>query len=300
MTERPHTAADQPQAWLAAAPVIFVLLWSTGFIGARLTAPYAEPLSFLAYRFAIVAVILALWSLVVRAPWPSAQDAWRATLAGAFIHGGYLGSVYWAVFHGMPAGVSALIIGLQPLMTAFLAAPLLGEKISGRHWIGLVVGIAGISMVLWPKLTWSDYGITPVTIAVSVAGTLFIAGGSIYQKRFAAGLDMRTGNVFQFIGATVVVFIGAALTETFQVTWNAPVIFAMFWVVFVLSIGAITLLYLMIRHGDVSKVAGLFYLVPASTAIMAWLLFDETLLIIQMAGMAVCAAAVILVMRGGK
>ena len=278
-------------------PMIFVLLWSTGFIGARLTAPDAEPLSFLVWRFAIVTVVLAGWSWMVGAPWLPARQAWRALIAGALIHGCYLGSVYWAVFNGMPAGVSALIVGLQPLMTAFIAAPVLGERVTSRHWLGLVIGFIGVALVVWPKLTFTATGITPVTVAISIAGTLAFAAGSVFQKHYCAGHDMRTGNVFQFIGGTLVVFIGAALTESFAIDWTTPVVFAMFWTVFVLSIGAITLLYIMIRLGDVSRVAGLMYLVPAVTAIIAWAWFGETLLIVQMLGMAVCAAAVMLVMK---
>ena len=297
MTEPGRTSPAQPPAWLVAAPLVFVLLWSTGFIGARLTAPDAEPLSFLAWRFGIVTVVLAIWSVIVKAPWLPAREARHAFFAGTLMHGCYLGSVYWAVFNGMPAGVSALIIGLQPLMTAFIAAPVLGERVTGRHWLGLAVGIAGVALVVWPKLTFTASGITPVTVLISMFGTLCFAAGSIYQKQFCAGHDMRTGNVFQFIGGTSVVFVGAWFMESFAVDWTTPVIFAMFWTVFVLSIGAITLLYMMIRLGDVSKVAGMFYLVPAVTAVIAWLWFGETLLVIQMVGMAVCAAAVMLVMK---
>lgn len=297
MSEPAQTAKDHPPLWLTAAPMIFVLLWSTGFIGARLTAPDAEPLSFLVWRFAAVAVVLAGWSLIVRAPWLPAREARRAFVAGALMHGCYLGSVYWAVFNGMPAGVSALIIGLQPLMTAFIAAPVLGERVIGRHWLGLAIGLIGVALVVWPKLTFSATGITPTTVAISMIGTLCFAAGSIYQKRYCAGHDMRTGNALQFVGGTTVVFMGAWITESFEVTWTTPVIFAMFWTVFVLSIGAITLLFLLIRLGDVSKVAGMFYLVPAVTAVIAWLWFDETLLVIQMTGMAVCATAVMLVMK---
>ena len=286
-----------PPAWLIAAPMVFVLLWSTGFIGARLTAPDAEPLSFLVWRFGIVAVVLTLWSVVVKAPWLGWRQARHALVAGALMHGCYLGSVYWAVFNGMPAGVSALIIGLQPLMTAFIAAPVLGEKVTARHWLGLVVGIAGVALVVWPRLTFTGSGITPVTVLISIIGTLCFAAGSIYQKHYCVGHDLRTGNVFQFVGGTIVVFIGAWFMESFQVAWTMPVVFAMFWTVLVLSIGAITLLYKMIRLGNVSKVAGMFYLVPAVTAVIAWLWFGETLLIIQMIGMAVCAAAVMLVMQ---
>jgi drug/metabolite transporter (DMT)-like permease len=277
-------------------PMLFVLLWSTGFIGARLTAPDAEPLSFLVYRFAIVAVVLGLWSLAVRAPWPTRTQALQAAVAGALMHGGYLGSVYWAVFNGMPAGVSALIVGLQPLMTAFIAAPVLGERITIRHWLGLIIGIAGVAMVVWPKFTWSDVGITPATVAVSVFGTLCFAAGSIIQKQYCARHDMRTGNTVQFIAGTVVVLTLAHFTESFAIEWTGSVIFAMFWTVFVLSIGAITLLFILIRHGNVSRVAGMFYLVPGVTAIIAWAWFGETLVLVQILGMIVCAGAVMMVM----
>ena len=301
MSQQAAKTSTIAPVWLNVMPLVFVVLWATGFIGARLTAPDAEPLSFLVYRFAIVTVILAAWSSFVGAPWLSAREAARAFIAGALMHGCYLGSVYWAVFNGMPAGVSALIIGLQPLMTAFIAAPVLGERITWRHWLGLVVGFIGVALVVWPKFTWSATGITPLTVGISIFGTLSFAVGSIVQKHLCAGHDMRTGNVFQFIGGTTIVLVGAMMSESFNVDWTAPVIFAMFWTVFVLSIGAITLLYIMIRLGDVSRVAGLFYLVPGVTAVIAWLWFGETLLLIQVAGMVVCAAAVMLVMqRTGK
>lgn len=284
-------------SWLVLAPGVFVFLWATGFIGSRLTAPYAEPLSFLSLRFAIVAAILAVAGLVLRAPWPDRRTAFHAVATGGLIHGGYLGGVFWSVWMGMPAGVSALIVGLQPLMTAVLAAPFLGERIGWRHWAGLFVGIAGVALVVWPKLTFDAVGITPATVAANVVATLSITIGSIYQKRFIPRLDLRTGNALQFLGACAVVLAGALLTERFAITWNADVVFGMVWLVFVLSIGAISLLYLMIRHGDVSRVAGLLYLVPAVTALIAFLLFGETLSPVQIAGMAVCAGAVMLVTR---
>ena len=297
MSQPENPSTDQQPLWLTAAPLIFVLLWSTGFIGARLTADDAEPLSFLTIRFATAAAVLAIWSLIVKAPWLPARQAGHAFFAGALMHGCYLGSVYWAVFNGMPAGVSALIIGLQPLMTAFIAAPLLGERVTGRHWLGLAVGLIGVALVVWPKLTFTTTGITPLTVAVSMFGTLCFAIGSIHQKRYCGGHDMRSGNAVQLFGGTTVVFVFAFFLESFDITWTPPVIFAMFWTVFVLSIGAITLLFIMIRLGDVSRVAGMFYLVPAVTAVIAWLWFGETLLIVQMAGMVICAAAVMLVMQ---
>jgi drug/metabolite transporter (DMT)-like permease len=283
--------------WLAFTPGLFVFLWATGFIGARLSAPDAEPFSFLAIRFAIVAGVLAAVALVAKARWPSRRAAGHALVVGALIHGAYLGGVFWSISNGLPAGVSALIVGLQPLLTALLAAPILGERISARHWLGLAIGILGVALVVWPRLTFGDHGITPLTVAGSVLATLSIAAGSIYQKRHMTGLDLRSGNAVQFLGATVLVTIAAVLTERFEITWTGEVVFAMTWLVLVLSIGAITLLYLMIRHGEVSRIAGLFYLVPAVTAALAWVLFGETLSPVQILGMAVSAAAVMLVTR---
>jgi drug/metabolite transporter (DMT)-like permease len=283
--------------WLAFAPGLFVFLWATGFIGARLSATDAEPFSFLAIRFAVVAAILAVAALLAGAPWPSRRAAVHALVVGGLIHGVYLGGVFWSISRGLPAGVSALIVGLQPLVTALLAAPFLGERITARHWLGLGIGILGVALVVWPKLTFGDHGITPIAVAASVLATLSITIGSIYQKRHMTGLDLRSGNAVQFLGAAVVVGLAAIVGERFHITWTGEVVFAMAWLVLVLSIGAITLLYLMIRHGEVSRIAGLFYLVPAVTAAIAWALFGETLSPVQILGMAVSAAAVMLVTK---
>lgn len=284
-------------AWFGVTPGLFVFLWSTGFIGARLATSDAEPLSFLTWRLGIVAGVLAGAAAIAGAPWPKGRAAVHALIAGAFIQGGYLGLVFWSIAKGLPAGVSALITGLQPLLTALIAAPWLGERITARHWLGLTVGILGVALVVWPKLNLSGAGITPVTVAASFFATLSIAIGSIYQKRYTAGLDLRSGNALQFLGAAVLTGFAAALSEDFAIRWTGSVVFAMAWLVLVLSIGAISLYYLMIRHGDVSRVAGLFYLVPAVTATLAWLLFGETLTLVQLVGMAVCAGAVMLVSR---
>jgi drug/metabolite transporter (DMT)-like permease len=283
--------------WLAFTPGLFVFLWATGFIGARLSANDSEPFSFLAVRCVLVAAILAGAALFFRAPWPDRRAAAHAMVVGALIHGAYLGSVFWSIDRGMPAGVSALIVGLQPLLTALVAAPVLGERITPRHWLGLGVGILGVALVVWPRLTFGDHGITPLTVAATVFATLSITVGSIYQKRHMTGLDLRTGNAVQFLGAAAVLGVAALVSERLQITWTGEVVFAMAWLVLVLSIGATTLLYLMIRYGEVSRVAGLFYLVPAVTAAIAWALFGEALLPVQIVGMAVCAGAVMLVTR---
>ena len=296
MSSRTKPIEHPPPSWLAITPAVFVVLWATGFIGARMIGQDAEPLSFLAVRFVIAAGLLSVVAIAMGAPWPDRRGAVQAVIAGALVHGGYLGPIFWTISKGMPAGVSALIVGLQPLLTAFMAALLLGERIGLRHVLGLVLGIAGVGLVVWPKLSFSGEGITPVGVILTVLGTLSITLGSIYQKQFAKGHDLRTANVFQFLGAAAVVAAGALVLERFHINWTSNVVFAMTWLVLVLSIGAVSLLYILIRHGEVSRIAGLFYLVPAVTAVLAWLLFGETLLPVQMVGMVVCAAAVMLVM----
>ena len=283
---------------IAAAPVLFVLMWATGFVVARLSAPHADPLTFLAIRFPIAGLLFAAIALAIAAPWPGARQALHATVAGAFLHGGYLGPVYWAVAHGMPAGVSALIVGLQPLMTAILAAWIVRERISLRHWLGLVVGILGVAMVVSPKLDLGlTGGITPLTTAVNVFGALSISFGTVYQKRFATALNLASGGAWQYVGATLSVLVVALLMEDLRFDGSPQVWFALGWSVVVLSLGAITLLMLLIRLGDVGRVSGLIFLVPGVSALMAYGLFGETLSLLQIIGMAVCAGAVLIVTR---
>jgi len=283
---------------IAAAPILFVLMWATGFVVARLSAPHADPLTFLSIRFPIAGVLFALIAWAIAAPWPGRTQAFHATIAGAFLHGGYLGPVYWAVAHGMPAGVSALIVGLQPLMTAILAAWVVKEAISLRHWLGLAVGIAGVALVVSPKLDLGlTGGITPLTTAVNVFGALSISFGTVYQKRFATSLNLASGGAWQYVGATLSVVVVAVLMEEMRFDGSFQAWFALGWSVIVLSLGAITLLMLLIRLGDVGRVSGLIFLVPGVSALMAYGLFGETLTVMQIIGMAVCAAAVLIVTR---
>ena len=283
-------------SWIALAPALFVVLWATGFVVARLSADHVEPLTFLSIRFPIAGILFLGIALYQSAAWPNMKQAMHAGVAGALLHGGYLGAIYWAVAHGMPAGVSALIVGLQPLMTAFLAAALLDEKISTRHWLGLAVGILGVGLVVWPKLTLDAVsGITPLTTALCIFGALSVSLGTVYQKRFATGLHLASGGTWQYAGASLVVLIGAALSENFGFDGSFEAWFALGWSVIVLSLAAITLLMLLIRHGDVSRVSGLIYLVPAVAALMTYVFFGETLVPLQILGMAVCAGAVFIV-----
>jgi drug/metabolite transporter (DMT)-like permease len=284
--------------WIALAPAVFVVLWATGFVVAKLSVGHVEPLTFLAIRFPIAGALFAGIAFYQRALWPKAGLAFHAAVAGALLHGGYLGPVYWAVAHGMPAGVSALIVGLQPLMASILAALIIGELISLRHWIGLVVGIVGVGLVVWPKLAVGAVdGITPLATALNIFGAFSVALGTVYQKRFATGVDMASGGFWQYAGASVVVLIAAATLENFGFDGSMNAWFALGWSVIVLSLLAFSLLILLIRHGDVSRVSGLIFLVPAVSALMTYLLFGETLVPLQILGMAVCAAAVFIVTR---
>lgn len=284
------------------APVLFALLWSTGFIGAKLALPYAEPFTILSLRFVIVLAVLVPACLVLRAPWPKDALLGHALVAGLLIQGVYLGGVFWAIHRGMPAGVSALIVSLQPVLTAVLAIPLLGERVSLRHWGGLCLGLIGAVLVIWPKLdqsmdlrnAQSAGGISAATLLACGLSLLAITLGTVYQKRYAQGIDPRTSMAIQFTGSLVLLGPLAILTESRVVVWSPSLILAIAWLALVLSLGAISLLMLLIKQNAVSRVAAFFYLVPAITAVMAWALFDEMLVPVQLAGMALVTVAVML------
>ena len=280
------------------APALFVVMWATGFVVARLSAPHVEPFTFLALRFPLAGVLFALIAIAVKAPWPGRTAALHATLAGALIHAIYLAPIYWAVAHGLPAGVSALIVGLQPLLTAFIASVLVGEEIAPRHWFGLAVGLLGVALVISPKLILAlSGGITPVTTLACLAGTVAMALGTVYQKRFATSLHIASGGAWQYVGASLVMFAAVALFEEGRFDGSFNAWFALGWSVLVVSLGAISLLMLLIRQGEIAKVSSLIFLVPAVSALMAYGLFGETLNLVQITGMAVCAAAVAIVNR---
>jgi drug/metabolite transporter (DMT)-like permease len=289
------------QDWVAVASASFVVIWATGFVVARLSAPHVEPLTFLTVRFAIAGFALVGLAFVFKARWPSYSVASHAVAAGALLHGGYLGACYWAVAHGLPAGIAALIAGLQPILTAVLAGRLLGERITRRHWLGLVIALGGVVLVLAPKLNLAHIdGTTPVTVLAMVFGALSMTLGSIYQKRHVSHVDLLAATAWQYAGGLAVVAIGAVISENFRFDATRDAWIALGWSVIVLSIGAILLLMALIRHGDVARVSALIFLVPAVAALMTWLLFGETLALVQIAGMLVCAAGVLIVTRGGR
>lgn len=275
-------------------PALFVVLWSTGFIGARYAMPWAEPFGFLAARFGLAFLILGAIAFALGTLRWNRRDAMLSAVAGVLMHGIYLGGVFWAVRQGLGAGLVALIVGLQPLFTTLLAGTFLGETILPRHWLGLVAGLAGVVIVLLPKLAGSLDGVTGPTLAAAFVAVAGMSAGTVLQKRFGSTGDLVTGTAWQYAGATVVMAAGALMFETGTFVLTTELVLAMAWLVFVLSIGAIFLLMVMIRDGAMAKVSALFYLVPAVTAVMAWVLFDEALTWMQVGGMALATFGVAL------
>lgn len=279
------------------APVLFVLIWSTGFIIARLVAPYADPLSFLALRYLFVIAILAPAAWWFGAQWPGTIRDWRdGLIAGVLLHGIYLGGVFWAVKHGLPAGIAALVVGLQPLATAMLVGLTLGERVSPLRWLGIAVGFAGALLVILPRLG-VEAGLPPLQVLIVLTAMLSITLGTIWQKRTGGTQDVRTNTVVHFIGAALVTIPAALLLEENVVPVHAEVLFGLFWSVVVMSIGGVFLLLVLIRRGAVAGVAALLYLVPPCSALMAWLFFGESLAPVQIAGMALAAFGVALASR---
>ena len=257
-----------------AFPLLFVVLWSTGFIGARLGLPHSEPLTFLFVRYLLVVALLLALSLLSKAPWPAQPRDWfHIGVAGLLIHGVYLGGVFIAISMGLPSGVAALVVGLQPLLVAVGAGLFLHETVVRRQWLGLVLGLAGVALVLANKL---GTGFELQALLPCVISLLAITCGNLYQKRFCPQFDWRTGAVAQFVPTVVLTGIAAALTETLRIDWVPEMVFAMGWLVLVLSLGAVSLLNWLIRNNNSVNVASLFYLVPPCTAVVAWLLFGES------------------------
>ena len=271
-----------------------MLLWSTGFIGAKYGLPYVEPFTFLLIRMLAVIILLAILAWLGNASWPSRQLAGHLAVAGLLVHATYLGGIFAAISRGLPAGMTALIVGLQPLITASVAGPLLGEKVGPRQWLGLALGLVGVAMVVWGKLSFDADATAILMAVVSLAG---ITAGTLYQKRFCGGMDFRTGAATQYVAASAALALLAAGTETMRVEWTPSFIFALAWLVLVLSVGAIFLLFKLIREGQAAKVTSLLYLVPPTTALMAWGLFGENLPPLALSGFAVTAGGVALARR---
>jgi drug/metabolite transporter (DMT)-like permease len=275
------------------APAVFVFLWSTGFVAAKYGLPYAEPLTFLWVRMACVVAILAVIVLIARPRWPNWIEAGHSVVVGLLVHGFYLGGVFVAIAQGVPAGISALLPGLQPVLMATLANRWLGERVTPWQWGGLALGIIGVLLVLNDRAIFGAG--TPLGWTASVVSLLGITVGTLYQKRHGGAIDWRSGNLIQYVAATLFFLIGALAFETGGVRWTMEFVLAMAWLVIVLSIFAVALMYWLIRRAAAAKIASLFYLVPATTAFLAWLLFGEKLNALAIAGMTLCAGAVLIV-----
>ena len=282
-----NAVAPARNAFTPFIPLLFVVLWSTGFIGAKLGLPDAEPLTLLTLRYATVLVLMGAIVALTRAPWPAKPAQWlHIGVSGLLVHAVYLGGVFTAIRLGLPAGVTALVVGLQPVLTALGAGLFLHERVRPAHWGGLALGLAGVVLVVAHKVAASAGG-TAVTalLAPAVIALMGITAGTLYQKRFCPVFDLRTGSVIQFLPCLAATALVAWRTETMVVHWTPAFLFALAWLVFVLSLGAVSLLNVLIRSGSAVNVASLFYLTPPTTALIAWAMFGETLTGLALVGM---------------
>lgn len=281
-------------AALAAAslPLLFILLWSSGYVAGKLALAHTGPLTLLTLRFGLAAVVLISLALATGAPWPHRASAWgHLAVVGLLMQVLHFSCIYFALQWGLSAGVAGLMIGLMPLATALGAHLWLAESLGTRQALGLLGGLAGVALVVAEKPlagAWPAYG-------AAALGLLGLVAGTLYQKRFCAHMDLRTGSAIQFAASSLALLPFALAFETMKITWSGEFIFALAWLCVVLSLGAITLLYILIRRGAAARVASLFYLVPPCTAVVAWFLFGERLSALAWAGMALVALGVALV-----
>jgi drug/metabolite transporter (DMT)-like permease len=290
----PRSIMSGPMEKIAvfAAPAVFVVLWASGFIGAKFGLPYAEPMTFLTIRMAAAAVLIGIVILLTRPPWPRRDGVLHNAVTGVFVHGLYLGGVFVSIQNHLPAGLVALVVGLQPLLTATVANRWLGERVIPQQWAGLVLGVIGVALVVQGKAAGETTAVGWIAAVVALVGMTI---GTLYQKRYGGSSDWRPGFLIQYSAAAVVLAVAALLFETRTVQWTAEFVFALAWLVIVLSFGAIWLLYFLIRRQAAARVVSLFYLTPPITALMAYAAFGERLEPLALLGMAVCVAGVFLV-----
>ena len=291
-------AVARNAGWLRAMPVVFVLIWSTGFIVARYGMPYAPPLKFLAVRYALCLVCFGVWVALARVAWPKERAQWgHLAVTGVLMQAGYLGGVWAAVHAGMGAGLVALLVGIQPVLTAIWLS-FNGGRIAQRQWAGLVLGFAGLVLVVSRKFG-QGAEVSTLTMGLAVMALLSITAGTLYQKRFVAPCDVRSASAVQMAAALLVSLPFAAM-ESQGIEWNAHSIGAMAWSVLALSLGGSSLLYMLIQRGTATAVTSLLYLVPPCTAVMAWLLFSEPITWVTLLGIGLTAIGVSLVVRSGR
>jgi len=277
--------------WIAP---IFVIIWSTGFIVARYGMPHSEPMTFLTMRFTGVLILMVPIVLIWKAPWPSRSQIMHIAVAGLLLQAGYLGGVWAAVKEGMSAGLSALIVGLQPVLTAWLAA-WIAERVSPKQWLGLLLGLVGVGLVVWAKL--SLIGLSISSLIFIIFALFSITAGTLYQKKYCSQFDLRTGSVIQFAASALACIPLMFIFETRQIEWVPELVASLLWSILALSIGAISLLFVMIRNGEATRVTSLMYLTPPTTALMAWILFGEPITWMIVLGIAITMVAVLLVNR---
>jgi drug/metabolite transporter (DMT)-like permease len=303
--------SQQGNAWLRAMPGIFVIIWATGYVVARYGMPHAPPLSFLSVRYALSILCFFVWIMLAKAVWPNDRKQWlHLAVTGLLMHAGYLGGVWMAVKAGIGAGLSALIVNFQPVLTALWVANVsrqqgLGAGVSRRQWAGLALGFIGLILVMSRKFS-SGGEATAWNVFLCVVALVSMTTGALYQKRFVKAGDVRTANTIQ-LGAALLLTLPFALLEAEPMKWldasgayNAQLIGAMAWSVIVLTLGGSSLLYLLIQRGAATSVTSLLYLVPPATALMAWALFGETITALTLIGTAVTAAGVYLVIKAPK
>jgi len=279
------------------APVAFVLVWSTGFIGAKFGLPYAPPLSLLAVRLGIASAALALLAVALRSEWPSSAAGYRrSALIGVMLHAGYLGGVFISIDLGLPVAISAIIVCLQPVCVAALARPLVGEQLVPRQWVGIALGFAGASLVLEPGLVahqGATYGLPAVLAAVFALACSTLA--TLLQKRWGGGIPMIPGTAVQYAAATVVLAVLAIAFERRPIEWVLPLFAALAWMVLALSIGAVLLMFYLLRRGSAAGFSSLYFLVPPVTLAMGYVLFGQVLPPLALVGFAISAVGVLMV-----
>jgi len=294
----PGSGGPGGSGWLRAMPVVFVLIWSTGFIVARYGMPYAPPLKFLAVRYAMSLVCFGVWVALAKVAWPKERAQWgHLAVTGVLMQAGYLGGVWAAVHAGMGAGLVALLVGIQPVLTAIWLS-FNGGRISTRQWVGLVLGFAGLVLVVSRKFG-QGAEVNALTLGLAVFALLSITAGTLYQKRFVAPCDVRSASAVQMAAALLVTLPFAAM-ESQGIEWNAHSTGAMAWSVLALSLGGSSLLYMLIQRGTATAVTSLLYLVPPCTAVMAWLLFAEPITLVTLLGIGLTAVGVSLVVRSER
>ena len=298
------TARADAQTLVRLMPAVFVLIWATGFIVARYGMPYAPPFTFLLWRYVLSIACFALWIVLARVRWPQTGREWlHLAVTGILMHAGYLGGVWAAVKGGMGSGLSALIVGIQPVLTAIWLSVtgMAASRVTGRQWTGLLLGFAGLLLVVSRKFAYGSVGdqVTAGNLSWAVMALFSITAGTLYQKRFVKPCDVRSANTIQLLAAAVVTAPLAAL-EPASVQWNPQVIGAMAWSVLGLTLGGSSLLYILIQRGAAASVASLMYLVPPTTAVIAWFLFREPITWLTVAGIALTAFGVALVVRAPK